>query len=374
MAGAGVLIAWFLNRVPELQNGRLSQLVLVPGAMVLALWILGQSDGRPDTVSGVAVILIIVCTAFMLAPSIAFNLGIGLSNFLDPMDWTPAEEELALRPVRRLIDREQYYQALGDLDALLKTHKPTYEALLLHAKLLHHFGRIEDTAACLLQSIQLSHTTAQQLTVMQLLAAIEDRHSSPPQAMARGTRRLRTQHELILFQPHAADRSVHKTIPPAEYEVEETIHRRHRWLKLAAENWGNAETCWEAVREIHRPAPAPSKKGFFWQITRLHQTITLALKGKPRLHAQADADKLLKEANQFIRQEDWQAALPLLQKATAGDPHRYEIVYRWVQAVRHTADDRATRQAVKKALAQEHWSATEQQMLQQLQHSVPGKK
>ena len=37
----------------------------------------------------------------------------------------------------------QYYQALGDLDALLKKHKPTYEALLLHAKLLHHFGRLD---------------------------------------------------------------------------------------------------------------------------------------------------------------------------------------------------------------------------------------
>ena len=93
-----MLIVLFLNRAPELRHGRLSQLILVPGALVLALWILRQTEGRPDFVGGIAVIAIIGFTAIMLAPSIAYNFGIGLSNFLDPQDWTPAEEEIALRP------------------------------------------------------------------------------------------------------------------------------------------------------------------------------------------------------------------------------------------------------------------------------------
>jgi len=375
VAGVGTLIAHLLTRSPDLRNGRLSQLILVPGALVLALWILRQTGGRPDYVSGVAVIVIIVFTAIMLSPSIAYNLGIGLSNFLDPQDWTPAEEEIALRPVQRLIDRDQYYQALGDLDALLKKHKPTYEALLLHAKLLHHFGRLDESAAALLKSIELSRTTAQQLAVLELLSSLEDHLSSPPAPLVGGTRRLRIHHELVLFQPSAADRSLYKAIPPGSYEVGEIIHCGRRWLKLAGEDWGNAATCWEAVLEVQRPPPVPQKQGFLWQIARMHQAITRLLKGRPRRHSQAEAGQLLKQASQFIRQQDWPAALPLLQKATACDPDRYEIAYRWVQAVRHTADDRATAAAVNKVLAQSQWSADEQQMLRQLQRPVaPGQR
>lgn len=374
VAGVGALIVHLLNRSPELRNGRLSQLILVPGALVLALWILRQTGGQPELGAGLAVIAIIVFTAFILSPSIAYNLGIGLSNFLDRQDWTPAEEEIALRPIQRLIDRDQYYQALGDLDALFKKHKPTYESLLLHAKLLHHFGRLEETAAALLQSIKLSHTTAQQLAVLELLAAIEVHLPTPPLPLTPATRRLRIQHELVLFQPGAAGRSLYKVIPPGSYEVEEIILRRRRWLKLAEEDWGNAATCWEAVLEVEPPPPAPQRRGLLWQITRAHQAITQLFKGRPRRHSQAEADRLLKEAGQLIRREDWPAALPLLQQASACDPERYEIAYRWVQAVRHTADDRATAAAVNKALAQSQWSADQQQMLRQLQHRITPKK
>src|SRR5208283_444744 len=106
--------------------------------------------------------------------------------------------------------------------------------------LLHHFGRLDETAAALLQSIPLSHTIAQQLTVMELLATLEDHLPIPPAPPARETRRLRIGHELILFQPAAADRSLHKAIPPGGYEVQEITHQRCRWLKLAGEDWGNA--------------------------------------------------------------------------------------------------------------------------------------
>ena len=290
-AGLGALLAWLLTRAPELRGWRPSQLILVAGAFVLACWALRQSHGRPDMASGILLIIIIVLTAFLLAPNLAFYCGAGLSNFLDPMDWTPAEEEIALRPIRSLIDNDQYYQALGDLDALLQKHKPTYESLLLHAKLLHHFGRVDDTAASLLKAIPLSHTTAQQLTVMELLAVLEDRLSAPPMPPAPGARRLRIRHELLLFQPAAAGLSPHKAIPSGSYQVEEISRRGRRWLKLAGEDWGNAGTCWEAVLEIHPPAPAPQKKGLVWQIARMHQAITFALKGRPRLQSQMEADR-----------------------------------------------------------------------------------
>jgi len=373
-AGVGALLGWLLTRAPELRGWRLSQMILVAGGFAAAAWVLRQTHGEPDLGAGLILILIIVLTAFLLAPNLAFHVGAGLSDFLDPQDWTPAEEEIGLRPIRRLIDEDRFYQALGDLEALLHRHKPTYEAQILHAKLLHHFGRWDDTAAALLKAVPLSHTTGQQLTVMELLAALEDRFPGAPEPAAPGTRRRRLQHELVLFQAGAADRSLHKAIPPGDYEVEEIIQGRQRWLKLAGENWGNAESCWEAAREIPAPTVAPPRKGVFWQIGRMHQAMSHVIKGKPRLQAQAEAGQLLKEASQLIRQEDWQTALPLLQKATACDPHRYEIAYRWVQAVRQTGDDRATAGAVNQVLAQSQWSANEQEMLRQLQHAVVRKR
>ena len=42
--------------------------------------------------------------------------------------------------IQRLIDKDQFHPALTELDELLKKHKPTYEALLLKAKLLNHLG------------------------------------------------------------------------------------------------------------------------------------------------------------------------------------------------------------------------------------------
>jgi hypothetical protein len=309
-----------------------------------------------------------------LAPNFAFFLSARLSNFLDPQDWTPAEEEIALRPIRRLIDEDQNREALAGLGKLLTKHKPTYEAMLLKAKLLYHIGGAQETADALVQTIGLSKTTQQQLAVMELLAALDELPQPAPKPPACGTRRLSIQHDLVLFPPAAGDRSVHKTIPPGGYEVEEILHRNHRWLKLAGEDWGNAEICWEAVREIHRPAPAPPKDGFFRWMARMSGAGAAAFKRKSRIHSQAEARKLLQEANNFIRREDWRRALPLLQKASACDPERYEIAYRWAQAVRRTADDATTARVVGKILDQNQWTDSEQQMLLQLKRPLrPGK-
>jgi tetratricopeptide (TPR) repeat protein len=310
--------------------------------------------------------------AILLAPIIAHYGGIGLSNFLDPHHWTSAEEEIALRPIRRLVDKDQYLEALDELDKLLQKHKPTYESLLIKAKLLHHFGRIDETVAALLSLIELSKTTVQQLAVMELLALLEEHHQDPPKPFTLASWQIQIHHELILFPTlggaspgHTS--ALHKEIPPAVYQVEVILHRNRRWLKLAGEDWGNAEMCWEAIQSINRPTAAPRPQGFFGQILRMPQAIAGALKRKPRRQLRAEAQELFQQANQLIRHDDWQNAVPLLQQASACDPDRYEIAYRWVQAVRHTSSDATTAQAVSQVLTQSRWTESEQEMLHQLQ-------
>jgi tetratricopeptide (TPR) repeat protein len=373
VAGLGLLIAYYLTWPLELRHLRPFQLVAIPGLMVLFFHLV-PAGGLPDAASGAACFVLIAAMAFILSPNIAFLFSAGLSNFLDPQDWTPAEEAIALRPIRDLIDDDQNREALAGLDKLLQNHKPTYEAILLKAKLLYHIGDIDDTSAALVQLIGLSKTTQQQLAVMELLALLEKHQPPASRPPARGIRRLSIEHELILFPPAANDRSLYKTIPPGAYQVEETLHHDHLWLKLAQEDWGNAEMCWEAACEILPPAPAPPKRVLFPRFAQMSAALAAALEGKPRIHSQAEAQKLLKQANQFIRQDDWPRALPLLQKASACDPDRYEIAYRWAQAVRRTADDAATAKAVAKVLAQSRWTRSEQEMLLQLKRPLPSSK
>jgi tetratricopeptide (TPR) repeat protein len=366
-AVAGVVIAHFISRAPELRFMRLSQLILVPACFVAGVYCSSEVGGLMGFVFFIAVLGVLV---LLLAPNLAHLFGSGLSNLLDPQDWTPTEEEIALRPIQRLIDKDQFHPALAELDELLKTHKPTYEALLLKAKLLNHLGGWDEAVTTLLSLIGLSHSTPQQLAVMDYLAGLEQHRPEPPGPVATGTRRIQIRHELVLLQTDATEGEapLHKAIPPGTYKVERILHRNRRWLKLAEENWGNAEMCWEAIVASDRPAGAPAKSGLFWRIAQMHGAVTNALKSKriPRRHMQAAAQKLYHEANECIRRDNWPQALPLLQKASEYDPDRYEIAYRWVQAVRQTASDAATAQVVSQVLKQSLWTESEQYMLQEL--------
>ncbi len=291
-AGAGLLIAHFISREPELRVWRPFQLILVPAAMMLCVYFLPETRGTSEAAAVGELTCFVAALGFLallLGPNIAHHCGAALSNFLDPPDWTPAEEEIALRPIRRLIEKDQYYQALTELNQLLEKHKPTYEALLTKAKLLFHFGTVEETVATLLSLIALSKTTAQQLVVMEHLAALEEHAQDPPQPPASGTRRIEIDHELILFQTAGGASPLHKEIPPGTYEVEEICTATG-----AGSNWREKigamrEMCWEAILAIEPPAAAPAKKGFFWQIAGMPQAITIAIRGKPRIQQQAEA-------------------------------------------------------------------------------------
>jgi tetratricopeptide (TPR) repeat protein len=372
-AGTGLLIAHWISRAPELRTMRLSQLIFVPVGMALCVYFLPEQGGSVagDIGQFMGFIAVLGFLIVLLIPNIAYIFGASLSNFLDPQDWTSLEEEIALRPIRRLIDKDQFNQALADLDELLKTHKPTYEALLIKAKLLYNLGSVDETVATLLNLIPMSHTTAQQLAVLELLAVLEGQHQEPPNPIVSGTRYIEINHDLVLFQiDDNGDASpTHKEIPPGNYKVEEILHRNHRWLQLAGENWGNAEMCWEAV-VTDRASLAPQKNGFLRRIARTHEAVTSALKRKPRLQRQAEARQLFQEATQHIRRNDWRRAVPLLQKASACDPDHFDIAYRWAQAVRFTSIGDEIEQTVAQVLRQSRWTDHEEQMIRELQRPV----
>jgi len=364
--GLGFLVAHYLSRAPELRPMRLSQLIFLPLAFIAVVSV------SPDPSQGVAAamssflifIFIMVFIAAMIAPNIAFMFGSAFSNFIDPLDWTTEEEEVALRPINRLIDRDRYEDALDELEALLKTHKPSYEAFHVHAKLLNHFQRFDETVATLLRMIPLSKTTQQQLIAMELLDGLAGQQVSPAKPFEAGARPVRITHELVLFNVQSKCRTEHMVISPGQYGVSEIIVGRSRWLVLNDQPWGNAETCWESVRETQ--AVAPPKRGLLYQIARMHQTFVFGLKGKPFRQAKADSKAMHKEADEYIRQGNWAKALPFLEKAATDDPDSYEIAYRLLQAVHRTSTPFHARTVLDKVLQQSRWSEDEIRMLKEL--------
>jgi tetratricopeptide (TPR) repeat protein len=298
----------------------------------------------------------------LLAPNLGHFFGATLTNFLDPHDWTPAEEEIALRPIKKLIDKSLYQDAFAELEKLFKKHKPTYEALNLRAKLLNHFQRFDETTATLLQMLRLSHTAEQQLIVMELLSGLDEHQGGPARAPVIGLREIRIAHELVLFQADAAGLSDHKAILAGNHRVQEALVGRHCWLVLEGESWGNDARCWDAVAETNQPARQRNENGFLSRITAIPQ----ALKRKDWRQAKEDSRVNFKSAIQFIRREDWAQALPHLQQASAADPHNYEIAYRLVQASFRVGPSCDPTMTLKRVLAQSGWTEDEERMLRQL--------
>lgn len=371
-AGVGFAVAHFISRAPELRTMRLSQLVLVPVLFVVAAHLIAQPRAHSQ-IEGMANFIafagVMGFLAVLLAPNIAYHCGAALSNFLDPTDWTPEEEEIALRPIQHLIDRNRYHEALTDLKLLLVTHKPTYEARLMAAKLLHHCGQLDESVSSLVSLIELSQTTPQQLAAMELLALLEEYHHEKLPSGKADTGRIQIRHELVLFPISEQAVEPYKLIAPGTHDVESLFHRNHRWLKLKGSEWGNAEMCWRSIEGSPGAPEAAPRRSVFRHVARLHQSISRCLYRKPYLRKQMEAQAMFKEAGQLMREEKWAAAAPILEKAASLDPGRYEIAYRWLQAVVSAGNSSAADCALTQILEQSQWTESEEEMLKQLRRS-----
>ena len=169
IAALGLSLGYFLTRAPELRHWRVAEMTAIPG-LLLGIWRMSPANGLPTAAGGGAIYVLIAVLAFVLAPVISHHLSVGFENFLFRANWTRAGEEIHLRPIRRLIDEDQFHEALRELNELLEKHPATYEAALLKAKLLYHIGGVEETAAALTQLIGQCQTVEQQLGAMDALA------------------------------------------------------------------------------------------------------------------------------------------------------------------------------------------------------------
>lgn len=366
----GIVLAYFASRAPELRPMRIAQFIFVPIGFVICEHGIQLVKVAGDEIAAVGALVVflvgLIFVIALLAPNIGYYIGAGFTNLIDPQDWTPEEEDIALRPIRQLIDRNNFRQALGELDVLLQKHKPTYEAVLTRARLLHYIGRADETLASLPGLIPLSNSPAQQRAVMELLPFLDEQNPPPPEPAAPGVRTVDLDHELVVFAMTDDNPRPHKVVPPGSYRVEEILHDKRRWWRIAGDNWGNAALWWEALAASNRQKPTPAKKGFLRRIAAMQQAIGAKFKRKSHAQLLEESKQLFKEAHPFIQKGDWQNALPLLQKASACNPDNYEIAYRWAQAVRLTSGAAAANQTINRVLQQSQWTRNQQEMLEQL--------
>jgi hypothetical protein len=359
LGAAGAVLAHFVSRAPELARLRRIQMVCVPFVLVMGCALL--PDAGAATIGDMARLPTFVLTMFVLAlliaPSIAFHCGAGFTNLIDPQNWTPANEELALNPIRKLIDRDLHREALHELERLLQTHEASYEALLLKTKLLFHFSSHHATVATLLQMIRLSQTPAQQMAVMESLHALEKEFGGV--ATPRTTESPKVfslDHELILFDSVGDDPIKHEILPPGSYDVEEVMLGHVRWLKLKGSDWGNQIACWEAAK---RPATTDGDPGGDLAKTSIPgQTMA-----QPVL-AQAKARELKKRAILLIQEERWDEAVETLLGAFRCDPGNHEIAYRLMEAARRKGPGQEVQQLLKEVVKSGSWTEQELELLQ----------
>ncbi len=368
VAGAGLLLAWFLTRAPELRFLRLAQFIFLPISFVAALAVLPEPSGHASVEDIGAFVMFLGIMGFiiiLIVPNVSHLLGAAVCDLLETNDWSSENEEITLKPVQRLIDKDRYQDAFEELEALLKQYKPSFNALLLKAKLLNQFQRYNEVEAALLQMLRLSGTARQQLTVIELLASLEAHQKGVLERPEPGRRPWRINRPLVLVKTGSADFSDYKEIPAGEYAVEEAANGRRCWLVLPGEPWGNAKACWEAVRETGRMRSAV-KKGFFYHVARTQGRLAQAIRGKSWRQARADSRATQAEADRFIRAGNWTSAMPLLQKASDDAPDNYEIAYRLVQAARLTSVHPDSDAVLKKVLTQSRWTEDQERMLKQL--------
>jgi len=356
---AGATLAHFLSRAPELARMRRIQMVCVPVVVVLGCALLPGAGAATigDVARLPAFVLTMFVLAILIAPSIAFHCGASFVNFIDPQNWTPSKEDIALNPIRKLIERDRHREALDELERLLQTHEPSYEALLLKTKLLFHFSSHCAAVVTLLEMIRLSRTPAQQMAVMESLHVLENDFGCVAMPrMAESPTVFSVDHELILFDTQVCDLSQHETILPGSYEVDEVIQGHVRWLKLKGSGWGNQLACWEGAQ---KPAAAAGN----WRGDLAKMAVPEQRTPRPVL-AQAKARELKKRAIGLMQEERWEEAVATLHRAFHCDPGNHEIAYRLMDAARHRGSELEMQELLEEVVKSGSWTEQELELLE----------
>jgi hypothetical protein len=174
----GGAAAAYLMTIPiDLRRLRLVQMVLLPCSLV-AVHFLVVPAAKPDRIEAADIADFLLFLPFigimacLLAPNIASGCAYLVQSIIDPHRWEPQEGEIDTSPIRRLIREGRHAEALKELSQQLGRSRGSYEAFLLQAKLLYHFGRKGAARDILLRALRYSETGLQQEVIMQALREI----------------------------------------------------------------------------------------------------------------------------------------------------------------------------------------------------------
>jgi len=148
----GVVLGFVATLPHELRLLRPAQILLFPVLLCCAAraWLKFGPSFADKALSGVLLVATLVGFVVTIAPNLIWLFRTLSNRTTFRVEGRYIDEEEHLQPIRKLVEAEQYQEALQCLEALLKSHRADFRALHLLVQLYHQLNKNKRAEQCLL--------------------------------------------------------------------------------------------------------------------------------------------------------------------------------------------------------------------------------
>jgi hypothetical protein len=147
----GVALGFIATLPYELRLLRPAQMVLFPVLLCCMCrgWVKFGPNFSDKALSGVLLLATSIGLIVTLVPNLTWLFRSLSQRTPFRLEGRYIDEEDHLQPIRKLVEADQYQEACNQLEALLKTHRPDFPALVLLVQLYHQLKKDKRAEQCL---------------------------------------------------------------------------------------------------------------------------------------------------------------------------------------------------------------------------------
>jgi len=166
----GVVIGFIATLPHELHLLRPAQMMLFPLLLCCTArgWLKFGPTFGDKALSGVLLVATLVGLVVTMAPNVIWLFRTLARRTTFRVEGRYIDEEEHLQPIRKLVEAEQYHEALERLETLLKSHRVDFPALHLLVQLYHQLKKSKRAEQCLLFMMRFASTDEERLASSRL--------------------------------------------------------------------------------------------------------------------------------------------------------------------------------------------------------------
>jgi hypothetical protein len=147
----GVALGFIATLPYELRLLRPAQMLLFPVLLCCMWrgWVKFGPSFADKALSGVLLLATSIGIIVALIPNLAWLLCSLSQRTMFRLEGRYIDEDDHLQPIRQLVEADQYQEACNRLEALLKSHRADFPALVLLVQLYHHLKKDKRAEQCL---------------------------------------------------------------------------------------------------------------------------------------------------------------------------------------------------------------------------------